>query len=221
MNNTIQRKERVESIGGITPEIALKQVFAIEHEDEIAMFYGKTLLDVGAGFSDLLHHISEYSEPARMIAVDPIYGGQEASATAFTLQSIEGFIADILSDPILRRDQTLIHMREVMERQKQVIMDYAYQANAIERYGEIPPSVGANYAFLINVFYAVENPRILLERVDRALSRDGEIIIIDYTNRHNHLDRKFAMAGIPMKRFEQYYMVKLKKGEVLNLYWSQ
>lgn len=74
MNNVIRRKERLESIGGITPEIALREAFGIMHEDDIAMFHGKTILDVGAGFSDLLHHISEYSEPTRMIAVDSIYG---------------------------------------------------------------------------------------------------------------------------------------------------
>ncbi len=54
--------------------MALGEAFGIMHKDDIAMFHGKTILDVGAGFSDLLQYISEHTEPARMIAVDPIYG---------------------------------------------------------------------------------------------------------------------------------------------------
>ena len=219
-NTWYPKKERLESIWGITPEIVLKQAFWIIHEDEIAWFYGKTLLDVGAGFSDLLHHISEHSDPTRMIAVDPIYGWQEADATIFTLNSIQKFIDLILSDPDCSTDECLIGMKQNAERQKEVILNYHYQTIAIERRQDIPVGIGADYAFAINVLYAAKNPKNILERMDQELDKDGEIVIIDYVGRGNNIGAKLTKANIEIKKFDQYFISRLKKWDTSKINWN-
>lgn len=220
-NTPIYRKERLESIGWITPEMFLKQAFWIEHEDDVSRLSGKTLLDVGAGFSDLLDYISEHADPNRMIAVDPIYGGQEPEATIFTLNSIQEFINVILSDPGCANDGFLMNMRANAERQKQTILDYHNQNVAIERYKNIPDDISADYAFAINVLYAAKDPRSILEKMDQELDPNGQIIIVDYVWRGNNINGKIEGTGISMNTFEQYFVAKLRKWDVHCIDWSK
>lgn len=221
MNRTIHKNEWLESIGGITPEVALRESFGMIHKDDVVMFHGKTILDIGAGFSDLLQYISEHAEPRGMIAVDPIYWWQEAQATTFTLNSIQNFIDLILSDPDCNRDEFLLQMRMNAERQKQVILQYPHQSIAIERYRDVPYSIDADYVFAINVLYAIDDPRSLLDTMDLELSTHWEIVIIDYSDRGNRMNKKIENTGIEIKKFEQYFVAKLRKWEIRKIDWKK
>lgn len=221
MNKTIHKEDWFESIWGITPDIALNQAFWITPETGIQMFHNKTILDVGAGFSDLLHHISENTTPQRMIAVDPIYGTQERDAATFTLNSIQSFIDDILSAPNWNKRDFLLQMIMDSERQKQVIAQYPYQSPVIERYRDIPDTISSDYIFAINVLFALDDPKTLLNSMDQILSVDWEIIMIDYHNRGNCMNQKIKNIGNEIRLFDKYYIAKLRKWDVQKIDWNK
>lgn len=221
MINTTQDREPLKSIWGITPEIALREALSIIDESEMSQFYGKTLLDVGAGFSNLLDYVAAHSEPNRMIAIDPIYGWDEPKAAIYTINAIHSFVEELLKASDGIDDEYLLNMKHNAERQKETILNYHNQDSTIERYKEIPDGVNADYAFAINVLFWVDNPREILVKMDQSLAPDGIITIIDYVWRGNKIDQKLQQAGISIRKFEQYFVARLRKWEANKIDWSK
>ncbi len=219
--NTITKdRESLKSIWGITPEIALREAFSIVNAGVLPQFNNKILLDVGAGFSNLLDHIAQYSEPSRMIATDPIYDWDESKAAEYTINSIQAFIDELLKNPYSMNDEFSLRMKHNAEQQKNIILNYQNQNNTIERYKQIPNNINADYVFAINVLFWVEYPDKILTKIDQELAVDGEIIIIDYTLRGNKIDQKLKQAGISIRKFEQYFVAKLRKWDANRINWS-
>ena len=220
MINTTQDREPLKSIWGITPEIALREALSIFNTSEISQFHGKTIVDVGAGFSNLLDYVARHSESSRMIAVDPIYGWDEIKAAKYTIGAIQSFVAELLKALDTTYDEYLLKMKHNAEWQKKVILNYNNQDSSIERYREIPDDINADYIFAINVLFWVDNPWEILDKMDQELAPDGLIAVIDYVWRGNKIDQKFKQAGIPIRNFEQYFVARLRKWEASMIDWN-
>jgi hypothetical protein len=115
------------------------------------------IIDVGAGFSELLNTIHKYSHPKELIAVDPIYH-DIFTATEYTIQSIQSFIDTILfaqkQSKSKRNNPWMTEMLNNLERQKNEVAAYSNQSSLIQRVSIISKDTKVDYVFLMSTLYS-------------------------------------------------------------------
>ena len=143
-------------------------------------FDGKSILDYGCGFSDLLFQIWEYSTPKRLVWIDPIFQSDESirRAHADTRKHIESLLKNFASIPDTRN--------KLKERQE-VLRTFDTQTGNVAFYPDMLQldSWTFDYIFISYVFAHIHeflsSVRIAQE-ISRVKSETGKIIIIDDYN---------------------------------------
>ncbi len=240
---TPTKKERLESIGWVDALTALKLSFSQEiknwrneastltSEEEIkqicARFNEKVIIDVGAGFSELLNTIHKYSHPKELIAVDPMYN-DIWTGTEYTIQSIQSFIDFILfaqkQSKSKRNNPWMTEMLNNLERQRNEVAAYSNQSALIQRVSIIPKDTKADYVFLMSTLHSsLLDPWVLLEEVKDILQPNGKVVIIDFMdNKENSVFDVLNVAWIPIiDTYNQYFCAHLGESDVVKLSWKQ
>lgn len=240
---TPTKKERLESIGWVDALTALKLAFSHEirnwrneastltSEEEIkqicARFDEKVIIDIGAGFSELLNTIHKYSHPKELIAVDPMYN-DIFTATEYTIQSVQSFIDTILfaqkQSKSKRNNPWMKEMLNNLERQRNEVAAYSNQSILIQRMSSSPKDTKGDYVFLMSTLYSsLLNPWALLEEVNNILQPNGKVVIIDFMdNKGNSVFDVLNEAKIPIiGTYNQYFCAQLQKSDIEKLKWNQ
>ncbi len=239
---TPSKKERLESIGWVDALTALKlsfsheiknwrnEAWALTSEEEIKQicvrFDGKVIIDIGAGFSELLNTIHKYSHPKELIAVDPMYN-DIWTGTEYTIQSIQSFIDTILfalkQSKSKRNNPWMTEMLNNLERQRNEVAAYSKQSTFIQRVSIIPKDTKADYVFLMSILYSsLLDPWVLLEELKDILQPNAKIIIIDFMDKKdNNVFDFLNEAWIQIiGTYNQYFCAQLDKSDIAKLWWK-
>ncbi len=214
------KRKPLESIGGVSAEDILQLAYNT-NQSWFDIFSGKSIMDVGAGFSPLLKIISKNSTPKNLVAIDPIYHWKEKGAAEQTKASVKNFI-----DKIMRCffDEYQKLLLQNAERQIRDVEEFSYEPNIHYRTStyQISPNQQQDIIFLSSTLYVIEDPKKFLQELDFLLKSDGEMVIIDFIDgRGNQIYKKLIHAGIEIVSTSgNYFCAKLKKWECSKIQWK-
>ena len=165
--------------------------FSQEWETHISAFDDKVIVDFWAGVSDFLYTVSQISNPARLIAIDPMYENQDVfdEHVARTIWFMKERISEVMK--IIDETPSRLHINILTDLQRRFkLLNAASYSDTcwVERRITIEDKTfvkACDYIFVTNTFFYFKNKEALLAILWLMLKDDGKIIITDYIHDNN------------------------------------